>query len=573
MNIRLKILRQPENMFFRLPYDMIMPIYMYFYTVYPMKKILLGGATAAVVAVAALGSPYYLGSKARQSLQQQHDILADTFFIEIDKTKSNYQQGWFSSTETIVFRFSPNVLANLSKQIPNNVRVVLEKPITLVNHVKHHPFAAGITPVRAVVDTEFQYDPEVKKTLARFFGEQTPLTVRNIIKFNGDGDMSVKVAPFDYEELSGIKLNWNGLDGTVSYQNGYAQYTTHFVMPAFKAQLADKGSLNFEQLDLSSTTESSQDGKTALGSSNTTLGKFEATWQAGIDYHIHLNELINMVTDLQIGAFINPNGTVPPSSIRVENLSYATQTQEPEAGFINTQGKFAFAKLHYGDKQYGPLNIDVVAEHLHTDSLNALKTKWQALANEPVVASDASSPAVVEEQNQKWLAAVRNEGAGVFTNNPVFKVQAFDFTTPQGHIKAKGSLKFTDLTQADLNDSKLLIAKMNADLELDVSQSLIEDFSITQTSHFFTTEDPNNAQEQQEIRDTIKLLINQSIDSMAQEGYLSKDNGAVKTHLLVANNQITLNNKPFQTQTNEDLFANLEDENAVPPQPESASAP
>ena len=535
-----------------------------------MKKLLLGSTAAAIFATAALGTPYYLGGKAKETLQQQQQILANTFFIEIDK--SDYDRGWFSSTETIVFRFRPSVLDNLGKQLPENVKTILTKPITIVNHVKHHPFANGGSPVRAVVDTEFQYDPEVKKTLARFFGDQVPLSLHNVIQLNGDGDMTLKVAPFDYEELSGIKLNWKGLDGTVHYQDGFAEYQTHFVMPAFKAQLADRGSLNVEQLDINSTTRPSSDANTTLGSSQTTIGKFEASWQQGIDYNVRLNDLINMVTDLQIGAFINPNSTIAPSSIRVENLTYHTKTDEPEAGFIDTQGTFGFAKLFYGDTQYGPLAIDIAADHVHIASLNALKSKWQTLATteQPVAASDvAPNP----DEDNPWLLAVRNEGAGLFTNNPVFKLNKFDFVTPTGHIKAAGNLKFNGLVAADLNDIKPMVAKMNAELDLDVSQSLLEDFAVTQTRSLFTVEDATNEQEQKEISDTIKLLVQQSIDTMSQDGYLVKENGAVKTRVVVANNKITLNNKPFQTQSDEDLFAGLDDKNAVPPQAETASTP
>ena len=55
-----------------------------------------------------------------------------------------------------------------------------------------------------------------------------------------------------------------------------------------------------------------------------------------MDYNIKINDLINTVTDLQIGAFINPRGTIAPNKISVDNLSYATETSEPEAGYLNT---------------------------------------------------------------------------------------------------------------------------------------------------------------------------------------------------------------------------------------------
>ena len=129
-----------------------------------MKKTLIGATAAVLIAAGAVGTPYYLGSKAEQSLAVQHRALAITFFVEI--VSHDYQRGIFQSTETTVLRIKPTVLANLSRHMPDNIRTILEKPITLINHVKHQPFANGWLPVRAVVDTDFQYDSAVQKTLA-----------------------------------------------------------------------------------------------------------------------------------------------------------------------------------------------------------------------------------------------------------------------------------------------------------------------------------------------------------------------------------------------------------------------
>ena len=294
-----------------------------------MKKLFIGGTAAALIAAAGISTPYYLGNQAKQSLETQHRILADTFFFDI--VSRQYQSGWLESTETTVLRFHPTVLANLGNNIPDNIRAVLEKPITMINHVRHQPFANGIVPVRAVVETEFQYDPEVKKTLTRFFGEQIPVKLHNVIQLNGSGTLTIAVAPFDYEELSGIKINWQGLTGNINYQKGYASYTTQLAMPSFQAILADKGSLKIENLTLNANSYNSKDGKTTLGSSTTNLAHFDVAWNEGMDYNIKINDLINTVTDLQIGAFINPRGTIAPNKISVDNLSYATETSEPAA--------------------------------------------------------------------------------------------------------------------------------------------------------------------------------------------------------------------------------------------------
>ncbi|SUA23997.1 secreted protein [Neisseria gonorrhoeae] len=86
-----------------------------------------------------------------------------------------------------------------------------------------------------------------------------------------------------------------------------------------------------------------------MGSSNLTLEKFSLEWKEGVDYNVKLNELVNLVTDLQIGAFINPNGSIAPSKIEVGKLAFSTKTGESGA-FIDSEGRFRFDTLVYGDE-------------------------------------------------------------------------------------------------------------------------------------------------------------------------------------------------------------------------------
>ena len=56
---------------------------------------------------------------------------------------------------------------------------------------------------------------------------------------------------------------------------------------------------------------------------------------------------------------------------------------------------------------------------------------------------------------------------------------------------------------------------------------------------------------------------------MAQDGYITQENGTVKTRLAVSANTVSLNGKRFKAKADEDLFADLEDNAA----PAAASAP
>lgn len=530
------------------------------------KKVLLGTVAAATLAVF-FGTPYYLGMKAEQSLNEQHKILADTFFLEINER--NYDRGWFSSTETTVVRIKPSVLANASKHLPDNIKTVIDKPLTIVNHVQHGLFADGLKPVRAVVSTEFKYDPEVQKVLARFFGDQVPVTMSNTIFLSGSGKLDVNVAKFDYEELSGIKLNWHGMNSSIDYENGFNAYTSQFDIPHLKAVLADKGDITIDQVRIKATTRSGSHD-VALGSSETTLGKFDVAWKENIDYNIRLNELVNTVTDLQIGAFINPTGSIAPSNISVNNLSYTTQTDEKD-GFINSQGKFTFEKLQYGTDTYGPLAIDIAAEHLDGKSLAAIKKNWATLSAQQLPD---------DKMQEEILNVVRKDGAGLFTNNPVFKINQFEFVAPSGYVKTKGQISLSGVQPADLDDFGILLKKMNINMDFDVSKAVIEQFAVSQARNLFAGDDlPKedakiDAAAQKDVDDTIRLLMGSMLDGMTSDGYLTQNNNAVQTNLSVQNSEVKLNGKVFTIQSDEELLAEIEadDEIAAASAPKAASA-
>ena len=527
-----------------------------------MKKILIGGAVPVILA-AFLGTPYYFGIKAQQSLEEQHKILSDTFFFDV--VSHNYERGWFSATETTVIRFHPALLTNLSGQIPANIKTVLDKPITIVNHVKHGLFADGFTPVRASVTSEFQYDPEVQKVLSRFFNDKVPVTMKNTIYLNGSGKLETNVSPFEYEELSGIKLDWKGMQSQVDYQSGFKSYTSQYQIPLLKAVLADKGDIALEDLSIKTHT---QEGKTGvdLGSTDVKLGKFSIAWKENIDYNFRINELINMVTDLQIGAFINPTGTIAPSNINVEKLSYQAQTTEKDEQFVDSEGHFTFEKLNYGTEQYGPLDVNISAEHLDGKSLTALKKRWEQIYTDKIPEGQAQD---------MILEAVRKEGADLFVHNPVFKIKSFNFTAPSGYIKVNGDVQFNGLQKNDLNDFNMLLKKMRANVNFDVSNQLLEQFAISQARGLFATDDASasatnpDPKALEDVNETIRLMVAGTVKSLAEDGYVKQSNNTIQTNVLLENNQVKLNGKPFTIQPDEDILADIEADDS----PSSASVP
>lgn len=501
-----------------------------------MKKSLwLAAAVVTVLLLVLLGLPYYFGIKAEQSLNEQQALLANTSFLQVDKRE--YRRGWFSSTETTVVRFKPSFLAGVQKQLPDNIQTILREPITLVSHVRHGLFAGSLKPVRAQVETEFHFTPAAEKILMRFFGQQAPVTLHNTISLSGSGQLDLQIPAFDYEELSGIKLAWQGLQGQVDYQAGFDTYDTHTASPGLRMILADKGEVAYQGLDIRTHSRTGQN-QLALGNSWVQLKKFSLQWRENVDYNIKINELVGMLTDLQIGAFINPNGNAAPAKIVLDKLTFATEMKE-DGQWINSDGRFGFAKLHYGDETYGPLDIEASAEHLDAASLLALKHKLTALATQNLD-EDAMQAAIIQ--------AARNEGVGLFTHNPVLKLKTFRFQMPEGLIDVHGQLGFANLTAADMQQLGDMLRKTEARFSLRVPQKLLEELAVRQARSIFTVdESAGGAEVLNDIDNTVRLMVSSTIKTMQQDGYLNVNDGAVQTEINIQKNRLTLNGKQFET--------------------------
>lgn len=506
-----------------------------------MKKSLwLLSGTAVAAAVLFGGAPYYLGIKAEQSLNRQHEMLAQTSFLQVESRE--YERGWFASTETTVVRFKPAFLGQIQDKLPDNLKTVLQQPITLTNRVSHSLFADGMVPVRGVVDTEFSFQPETAQILQRFFGSQPPVSLRNVIRLDGSGKIDWQIPAFRYEELSGIAIDWQGMTGETDYARHFVSYRSGIRNPGMKMTLADKGSLAYAGLDIQTHTEEGRHGL-SLGSSDVKLERVDLEWKDSIRYDIKLNELLNMVSDLQVGSFLNPYGQIAPSQVGLEKLHMSTKMTEA-GDWINTEGSFGFAKLSYGSEQYGPLAIEASAEHLDAASLLALKNRRDELISRRLTE---------EQMREALLAALRNEAAGLFTNDPVITLKRFEFTVPEGKVQGGGVLKFSGLTAPDLNDAAAMMRKTDADFSISMPQKLIEQLAVAQAKNYISV-DPEAGSADEEIQEAVRMWLDGMLSAMADQGYLKIEQGIVSTQIVVRGNSLSMNGRRIESQADAGLL-------------------
>ena len=146
---------------------------------------------------------------------------------------------------------------------------------------------------------------------------------------------------------------------------------------------------------------------------------------------------------------------------------------------------------------------------------------------------------------------------------------------PDGQIKVNGTLSFNGLQAADLNDFSNMVKKTQADFNIQVPQKTLEQLAINQARSIFSVNPEDEAAglaHIDDINETLRLMVDSTINSMAGQGYLKKENGNVQSHINLQNNQLQLNGKVFESEpepefTDADMVS---EEAASAPAPASA---
>ncbi|WP_239690836.1 YdgA family protein [Chromobacterium sphagni] len=522
----------------------------------PKRRLIIAGATVGGLFVLYAASSYWAGVKAEDTLQEQHRMLAS---LPLFKVKSHsYERGWFSSTETTELVFNRHLSGPYENMLPDNMKPLLNATIKFTNHIQHGPLPGlsgfSFRPGRALVKTEFAMSDATRKTLKTFFGDKDPITIVNHIGFGGGGLLDVNIPSFDYEEaLSGVKMKWKGFDLKVDYAHGYREYKTEALSPGFLLEAASKGNVSFEGVRyVSDMRPGNTDIK--LGTSELTIGNIQLSSRESVPYSIKLNELIYLMTRVRVGEFVNPSGEFKPSSVVLKNFSYQIVTSEQD-DFVNTRGKVNFAELSFNENRYGPMRLDVSANHLHGPTLVKLD---RAISQIPFEGVD---PAVLRKQ---YVDTIKKNAIPLLENNPKLLINEFYLKMPSGEATLQGSLGINGFTPADLGDITLLAKRIEAEAKLSLPRQTLEGLVLTQARNLFTVD--HTAEDQpnmQEVDDLAKSLLDSQLAQWKSEDYIVEDNGQISTELNYNAKGLTIHKKKVA----------LPWEESEEPAPAGASAP
>jgi uncharacterized protein YdgA (DUF945 family) len=138
-------------------------------------------------------------------------------------------------------------------------------------------------------------------------------------------------------------------------------------------------------------------------------------------------------------------------------------------------GKVRSKELDEMKLELDEVHYDFTLRRLHTETLAAFSTAFKQMYATPVVtAADADAA---------WAAPLRKYGAALLKYDPEFIIDRIGVATPEGDGYIKGVLRLRGATAEDLQVGFMaLVAKLEADIHIDVAQKLIEKIPSGATS-------------------------------------------------------------------------------------------
>jgi hypothetical protein len=462
------------------------------------------------------GLAYFMGIKAKESLDHEKDFLAHSNLFRVDNYR--YHRGWFSSDSELRLFIHPDVLAAIHiEKYPTILQKVLRHPVILHTHVTHGPFVQGFFG-RAYGVTEVIFDQQVDKELVKFFGHSRPFRIKNKIDFGGGGSVFILLDSMDYKELSGIQIKFGGLQGELSYDNQYESYTWHVGSPRFFMKLADKGGLLLSGVNYQSSTRLNP-RSVNTGSFQFSLDKLFAKAQLDQKIAFNLSDILSMFFNVKLGPLLDSPFSFKGVDLELNQLLVRSDFKPRVDGFLNMDGLFRFNYLQLDQQQYGPLRVKIAAKHIQGESLKKLKD---------FMAQKLDEKLSFEQWKNNLLTYLRGPAVGLLINDPEFQLEDFYLKLSEGEVKARGLLRFMGLQAADLSDFSSLMNKTQAHLDYSMPESFITSFFENQVIDLLLLD--NSQLDQKNLHNVLqstKYLVKTAISSYVSSGYMKLINGVL----------------------------------------------
>ncbi|MBK6973807.1 MAG: YdgA family protein [Sterolibacteriaceae bacterium] len=508
-----------------------------------MKKSALIAVIAVPIVLAYPAAAWVLGKQVDTALAEQYKHIESIPYIKV--IDRQYERGVFASSEVVTFEVLGDMFRSIEKMQkeaaaadPEQAEPAPAHPplqplrFTVRSQIKHGPAPGMSAFAAAIADSELVLDGPAQQELAKLIGDKKPLTAHTVYRFDGGGNAVVAspafAATFPGEEPNTVnRFSWEGFSANVDFTKNLQSYTMTGEAP--KLEMLDGKGVAMVMTGLKFSGEQTRifDDEPLLysGSQRFTLAQMSIADKSG-----------------KAG---------PP--VLLKQVAYDIAL--PVNGeFIDMVAKMGAESVQIGEQNYGPAHYDFSLKHLHARTTAKLYRAMMKMYSDPVALADPT----------KAFAPLAEPGLELLKHNPEFRIDRLSFKTPQGEAAGSASAKLKDAKPEDLANPMMLLAKLEASADIALPESLLANMSGGGMHAAGEGEAPDP-----ETVAAHKEMLEQQLAGFAEQGYITRAGGLVKSKIEFRDGQLTVNGKPF----NPMAMRGGEAEPAEPSLDEPASAP
>jgi uncharacterized protein YdgA (DUF945 family) len=509
-------------------------------------KVLL--AIILVVILIQVVTAYFFGVIAEKQIDLQFKNLTQSPLIKV--VKRDYQRNWFGATETVELAINNQLIRNLANLLPisnestnltNNDNEIYT--ITYSTHVSSGIFAGWlhgtIYPTLAYANTKLVLPAKLNNLLNKFFANNQPLVIENIILPNKSGKYLISSPSFNYDEaLSGVKVDWGGLDYQIIYNAQFDNFENKLNIPLFHLLAPTKGELSLNGFSYQANSESSIHS-ISVGSKELSLAslKVQLTESNTKFNQFKFGDAIHALTGVNSASFLNGLDVINPTNFSLTNVKYKSLSQDVD-NYFSAQATASFESLVSNQVSYGPMNLDLSLQHINASAFNQLTDVLNDLAKQNNTADD---------EQAKSMQRLKQAMSPILQESPVIQLNKFIIQLPKGQISLSGKATTHDFMPSDMESQTKFMSKIVANLDFSVPKSVMAYLFVLQMKYMLSTGNTQmDAQSSEALFKLVDILLDNQLQVWLKKGYLTESGNQLSSHIALESGIISLNHLPVK---------------------------
>lgn len=394
-----------------------------------MNKLVWGGV-ATVVLAAYVGGTVYARSQV-PSVYKEISAEAAKKFPMAQLSHKVLSQGLFSSKVEVTVKVGCGTEA--------------KELFKYIDTLTHGPFLGTHGFGKMYVETELALDEKAKADIAKVFGKEKPFAIATKVNFSGSATVNISSPAIKFTDTNKqAQIKWGGLQ---------SEFT---IIDVNKGQFDN---LKFSMPELTFTEEN--------GTHLSILGVKASGNETGMAGEMPLSK-----AELSVHSVLFENGSKNLNFYASGFVIDAESTGSAE--FMSVSENLGIKTIKVNDRDYGPVNLKLLLNHLHIPSFIALQKDL-----EKATALACSDPQAYQSGT---MAAIQKHGMAMLIKEPELVVDTLKVKFPEGEISLNAKASIPGLTAADADQNVMALAgtalkKLKAEGSVTAAESVLKYFA------------------------------------------------------------------------------------------------